>query len=59
DGSNPTGFTVFEDQLFFAADDGEVGRELWRITALGFDPLLVGDIDPGGTGSDPGELAAL
>ncbi|MDW7773529.1 MAG: hypothetical protein SCH71_11640 [Desulfobulbaceae bacterium] len=45
--SEPTGLTVFNSQLFFAATDGTTGIELWRYNDLGA-PLLVADINPTG-----------
>lgn len=35
-GSSPFGLTVFDGRLYFSADDGIVGRELWSLSdALG------------------------
>ncbi|MDB2570836.1 hypothetical protein N9X79_01600, partial [Euryarchaeota archaeon] len=32
--SNPSGFYSFEGAMFFAADDGTNGRELWSVSAF-------------------------
>lgn len=47
--SFPAQFFVFEDILYFTADDGTRGRELWRYD--GTEPRLVADIHPGPYGS--------
>lgn len=60
---NPTGDARVEwitragDRVFFHADDGVVGAELWCIDASG--PRLVRDIQPGSVGSSPREFAAV
>ena len=45
--SNPTGLTVFNGALYFAANDGIHGNELWKFD--GTTASLVKDIDPVGT----------
>jgi ELWxxDGT repeat protein len=40
--------------LYFAADDGTHGRELWKLEKSG--PTLVADINPGNGSSDPSKL---
>ena len=45
EGSNPRRFTVVGDRLFFAADDGVHGEELWMTD--GETVTLVADIQPG------------
>jgi len=42
-------FTVLGDRLFFAADNGENGRELWISDGTGEGTQLLKDIDPGVT----------
>lgn len=42
--------------VYFAADDGRVGEELWRTDGAGA-PELVGDLSPGARGSEPRLLA--
>ncbi|KDO24430.1 hypothetical protein SPRG_09820 [Saprolegnia parasitica CBS 223.65] len=49
--SNPTWLTACGLQLFFAADDGVHGRELW--TFDGVQAALVTDLLPGSASSDP------
>ena len=51
DSSNPRGFTVFDGELFFSADDGEIGRELYKLT---FEDV----VEPGGSGNIEGTLGA-
>src|SRR6266516_4167319 len=50
--SSPSGFTVFNNALYFSADDGTLGFELWKTdgggTALVKDINLNGDSSPSG-----------
>jgi ELWxxDGT repeat protein len=50
--SDPTGFTVFNNALYFVADDGTTGSELWRIDSAG-NASRVTDLNPGLSGSNP------
>jgi ELWxxDGT repeat protein len=52
-GSSPVGLTVYDDRLFFRADDGEHGRELWSYDAATGEAVLVADINPGSGQSYP------
>ncbi|HRK36307.1 MAG TPA: hypothetical protein PLJ47_17050, partial [Candidatus Hydrogenedentes bacterium] len=45
-GSYPAELTVAGDTLFFRANDGVRGEELWAIDAKNFTPRLVKDILP-------------
>ncbi|QDV84911.1 PA14 domain-containing protein [Stieleria magnilauensis] len=54
-GSEPTELTSFNSQIYFAADDGNFGRELFAASIFG-GIQLVRDLNPGTTGSDPREL---
>ncbi len=51
-GSEPGPMAVTDDALYFSADDGIHGRELWCIDAQGR-PRMVADFLPGPEGSDP------
>jgi ELWxxDGT repeat protein len=44
--------------LFFTADDGASGRELWKSDGTEAGTEMVADIQPGATGSGPAELTA-
>ncbi|MBN1419536.1 MAG: hypothetical protein JXP34_12230 [Planctomycetes bacterium] len=52
----PSDLFVFHDVLYFAADDGVHGRELWSYD--GVEARLVSDINPGPYGSYPGGFVA-
>ncbi|OKH52130.1 hypothetical protein NIES2101_15965 [Calothrix sp. HK-06] len=43
-GSNPSNLTNVNGTLYFTADDGNIGRELWRIDGTG-NPVLVRNIN--------------
>ncbi len=45
--SNASGFTEFNDKLFFSADDGENGKELWVSDGTTKGTQLLLDINPG------------
>ena len=53
--SSPSYFTEFEDKLYFAADDGENGRELWVSDGTSAGTQLFADINPDGS-SEPAYL---
>jgi large repetitive protein len=54
--SAPQNFTVAGKTLFFAADDGVRGCELWRSNGTSAGTVRVADIWPGPMGSTPAEL---
>src|SRR4051812_12277138 len=52
-GSSPTSLTVVGDVVYFVADDGSNGRELWRSDGPPAGTVLVKDIYPGQPDSFP------
>jgi len=49
--SSPSGFTVFNGALYFQADDGVSGIELWKTDGTANGTVLVKDINPAGNSS--------
>jgi ELWxxDGT repeat protein len=45
--SSPSGFTVFNNALYFSADDGRTGRELWKTDGTDAGTMQVKDLCPG------------
>ena len=56
--SNPSNFTVHDNRLFFTADDGSHGSELWVYDGHNA-PQMVADIHPGQYGSNQGGLRSV
>ena len=56
--SNPTEFAVFDNQVFFAAEIDEAGRELAKWDGGATGAVLAEDIRPGEIDSRPGGLTA-
>jgi ELWxxDGT repeat protein len=54
--SSPGSLTVFNGKLYFSANDGVHGRELWQYDSTTNTASLVMDINPGSYGSEVGEL---
>ena len=57
-GSSPRLLTTLSAQVFFTADNGTSGRELWRTDGTEAGTNLVMDIVPGATPSTPEKLTA-
>lgn len=55
----PTSLTVVGDRLFFTADDGIHGRELWVSDGTLLGTSMVRDIVEGARGAEPRSLAAV
>jgi ELWxxDGT repeat protein len=53
DGSFPFDITNIEGTLYFGADDGVHGQELWRSDGTAAGTVLVQDIAPGSAASSP------
>ena len=54
--SAPAAFKEYSGRLYFVADDGTSGRELWSTDLSGQNRLLHKDIRAGSLGSDPAGL---
>jgi ELWxxDGT repeat protein len=54
--SSPSDFAIYDSRLFFRADDGIHGYELWAYDATTNEANLVTDLYPGSDGSFPGSL---
>src|SRR5205823_8808173 len=52
-GSNPFNLMVVGETLFFSANDGVNGTELWKSDGTAAGTVLVKDIRPGSAGSSP------
>ena len=57
--SNPSELTQVGNEVFFAADDGVHGTELWKSDGTPAGTTLVKDIRPGAKGSGPADLTNL
>src|SRR5262245_30904868 len=55
-GSNPANFVVVKNTLFFVADDGVHGPELWMSNGTATGTVLLKDIHPGIGGSNLADL---
>ena len=59
DSSDPSYFTAVGNTLYFTADNGANGTELWKSDGTGAGTVLVKDIRPGGSGSPLSSLTAV
>ncbi|EAY27635.1 ELWxxDGT repeat protein [Microscilla marina] len=50
--SNPERMIEYKGKLYFVANNGKLGKELYETNGLGIDTKLVKDINPGADGSD-------
>ena len=57
--SHPDQLTPLGDSVFFVADDGFVGRELWKSRGTLASTELVADIRTGGESSNPSSLTVM
>ena len=57
--SFPRELTASGNRLYFVANDGNAGFELWSITDQGTKPSLISDLNPGNTSSSPEELTVV
>ncbi len=57
--ANPNGLANVNNTLYFEANDGTRGSELWKTNGTLASTVLVADINPGPTGSSPGSILAL
>src|SRR6187549_1497495 len=57
-GGEPYEITVFNGLLYFGANDGVTGMELWSITGSS-SPALVADLEPGAGASDPAPVISF
>jgi ELWxxDGT repeat protein len=58
-GSNPSDLAAQQGGVYFAADDGSSGRELWWSDGTAAGTRRVADARPGPVGSDPRAISAL
>ena len=58
-GSIPSYLTNVNGTLFFTANDGTHGYELWKSDGTAAGTVMVKDIDPGSVGSTPNHLTAV
>ena len=57
--SIPDSFVEFGDEVFFVANDGRTGSELWKSDGSEEGTALVADINPGPNGSLPSDLVVF
>ncbi len=57
--SIPDSFVEFNNEVFFVANDGRTGSELWKSDGTSGGTVLVADINPGPSGSLPANLTVF
>ncbi|MCA9170423.1 MAG: hypothetical protein KDB23_22250, partial [Planctomycetales bacterium] len=57
--ANPANFTQVGDVVYFTADDGVAGVELWKTDGTSANTVMVADIRDGAEGSEPAQLTAF
>jgi ELWxxDGT repeat protein len=57
--SFPSGFVKAGSRVFFSADNGQHGYELWRTDGTAAGTKMVKDINPGPASSEPDSMVAL
>jgi len=57
--SFPRELTPAKNRLYFVANDGNTGFELWSISDQGTELSLISDLSPGNTGSSPEDLTVI
>jgi ELWxxDGT repeat protein len=57
--SSPMFLTNVNGTLFFTAENGTEGRELWKSSGTELGTTMVKDINPGSGGSSPADLTAI
>lgn len=59
DSSTPSSLMVFDNELYFAANDGTNGEELWKTDGSASGTIMVDDINAGSGSSSPTLFAVL
>ncbi|MDT9313919.1 ELWxxDGT repeat protein, partial [Limnospira sp. Paracas R14] len=57
--SSPSNFTVVNDTLYFTANDGTNGTELWKSDGTQAGTVLLKDINPGTGNSSPSNFTVV